>query len=215
MASIFLLFPQLLPSPLFRGDLGTDLATYADGGALTDALHRASSRLKFVPVVERTIEQPHALVNLKVGRKTVRPAYVSLATRLPMLHGLLSDAQAVLGDYWEGLENCYGVARDVASMAKALHLDAHPLLTSLHLYHNEEKLRLLHSAIYRSDMQSRFLSRKEARKQHVQAAVRENRGAAAVLLQGVQRRTYESVEDVMAACALEHLRAVVKTGDPL
>ena len=168
-----------------------------------------------MPVVERTIEQPHALVNLKVGRKTVRPAYVSLATRLPMLQGLLEDAQAVHGDDWQALEESYGVARHATSLAKALHLEGHPLLTSHQLCHNEEKLRFVRSAIYRSDMPSRFLVRKTARKQHMRATLMEARAGAAVLLQGARKRTYESVDDIMAACALEHFRAVVKTGDLL
>eukprot|EP00974_Lingulodinium_polyedra_P044494 4268074-Lingulodinium_polyedra.AAC.1 len=67
--------------------------TVAAGGVMSAGLATEAARLKFIPLAERTIEQPHALVNLRVGKKTVVGPYVSLAARMPFLSARLQEPE--------------------------------------------------------------------------------------------------------------------------
>ena len=70
-------------SVLFLAPAG-QLRTHVEALARTGQVHPTLSlhlcRLKLIPTAERTIEQPHAIVNLKVGKRTVVSPYVSLAS---------------------------------------------------------------------------------------------------------------------------------------
>ena len=65
------------------GPLRTHVEALARTGHVHPTLRFHLCRLKLTPTAERTIEQPHAIFNLKVGKRTVVGPYVSLAARMP------------------------------------------------------------------------------------------------------------------------------------
>lgn len=102
-----------------------------------------------------TIEQPHALVNLKVGRKHAASPYVSLANRLAFIkEALRSDHAARLR-----FEACYDVARNPEALVRELSLGNHPAIAAWRDqgFDQQAKLKTLAQVLYRCDLQTPLL----------------------------------------------------------
>ena len=67
------------------GELREHVITCATSGDVHPLLAWHVCRLKLIPTAERTIEQPHAIINLKVGKRNVVSPHTSLAARIPYL----------------------------------------------------------------------------------------------------------------------------------
>ena len=190
------------------GSLRQDLDAFADGAEMSMDLRRYICRLKFIPIVERTIEAPHALVNLKVGKKSVSPPYISLATRLSLLDTEFKE-DAEMG----ALVAAYSQVRDIKTMASLLHLEMHPDLQHILGHDCNKSLQVLSQIVYRCDLVSRFASQRQARRAHDKAMAVEGKAAAKVLarLRGPRQR-FDSANTMLQHLVLDHLRIVGEVG---
>ena len=185
----------------------------AAGGRRSPLLHQEAACFLFLPVVERTIEQAHANINVKVGKRKVSPPFVSLALRFPELQREQHTGSISMKE----LESHYEAMCDPHAIAKCFWLQHHPdwqaVLSSCKTANPTTLLKILGHLLYRCDLPSRFLSRKRARHEHDLAVQQETRGTARVLRLGDRRRRHhETLEEMLSQLALEHVRAVASTG---
>ena len=181
----------------------------ADRGERSEALQLQLTSLQFIPVVERAIEQPHALINARVAKRKVNAPYVSLSTRHPCLLQQIRCCEATQQD----LAHQYGIARVPAKLVQLLHLEHHPKWLAAKSK-TSSQLAVLDQIIYRCDMESSFWSQKEARKLNMKAARSEALQAAAVLRQQRGRRDVQhaTLDELMSGLVLDHLRAMLEPG---
>ena len=180
----------------------------AAGEPRTLRLTQAASVFMFVPVVERAIEQPHAVVHTKLARRKVKPPFVSLAARLPVLErsGLISE-----GTHNE-LCAAYAQTSVPRTLAKLMWLDEHPQWQAIASCNLSKQLKVLSELLYRCDLDAMFQSQKRARAIHNNARQSEMQNVAQVLKQHRRRKSFTSFEALMSALVLEHLRAVAVPG---
>jgi hypothetical protein len=154
-----------------------------------------------------TIEQPHALVNLKVGKKSVVSPFVSLAVRISHINDRIQHPDAMVR-----LQQCYAETRHPDRLARLFRLDAHPAWQELLQSQRTDdaaKLRLLGQLLYRCDLESLFHDYHASRQSHLRELDRETRTA-----QRIQptRADPLSHETVIRYNALDHLRTVLESG---
>ena len=211
---------RLLPIPVshallleFAGSpLRRDLESLADGGEVSGAFRLESARLLLAPVVERTIEQPHALIHVRTSKRKVAPPYVSLTTRLAEIEQELKTHAVPMPT----LEQSYTLMCDPDVLAKTFWLDQHPEwlpIKSQADQHVSKRFKVLGRLLYRCDLASRFLSRKRARQQHQLAIHEEVRDNARVLRELTGgRKNHTSLNELLSKLVLDHLRVVTSAG---
>ena len=135
---------------------------------MSPALRFASCRLKLIPCVERTIEKPHSLVNLKANQKNVQGPFVSLSARMPEV---MDDFQRD-PSYLQRLETAYEEADGPKAIVELVGLHHHPAWVGLprrqcgREAHMHKQLQVCAQMIYRYDLEGMFASYAGARKQH-------------------------------------------------
>ena len=123
------------------------------------------------------IEEPHAIVNLKVGKKAVLGPFVSLANRMPSIIDDVHNKPAALSEF----EQCYGTCRSPEELVRKLGLVKHPAVQPCLGVASVEPWRKLSASsniLYRTDLQGMFGDFTCARAGHTTKAEREARVAA-------------------------------------
>ena len=72
-----------------------------------------------------TIEQPHAMVNLRVGKRGVVAPFVSLAMRMPAIRKLLQHPHSA-----RELQQFYAMVADPDGLVHHFSLQKHPLVAT-------------------------------------------------------------------------------------
>ena len=68
-----------------------------------------------------TIEQPHGIVNIKIGKKSVNPPEISLANRMQYIRDAVRDPTEL-----KKFENMYARLRHMTDFARLFPLTKHP-----------------------------------------------------------------------------------------
>ena len=154
----------------FAVTLRSDLDHFIAGAELLSlslAFQEGVAEFLFIPVVERSIEQKHALVKMALhscGLKgsTVR---VSFASRLPELHQFLLHCPHQM----PCLLDCFEAARHHRRVPSQLGLAEHPLVAALPpTTHSSYYTKVLRAIMYRVDVDSQSWSLAQEHSAHVQ-----------------------------------------------
>ena len=103
------------------------LKSWVDGASFSSlplTFQEKVAELRFIPIVETTIEEKHARVSLAKSRHHIGPVRVSLANRLPLLERWLKRGQVSAAKLLE----CFNQARSLKAVPALLNIDDHPSL---------------------------------------------------------------------------------------
>ena len=136
----------------------------------------AVAPLHFIPVVESIIESKHAVTTRLHKRSThAGPVQVSLYNRMVILERRFEREVSCdpANNFFDRMSEALAVSRRLGAMPAKLGLQRHPLLVELENRRGRQDVsaflqKPLTAAVYRTDMDSQFMSLAEARKQHSQ-----------------------------------------------
>ena len=148
------------------GGLRADLDRWVETGDCSERLARQIAAFRFIPLLERRAEQPHAKVKTKLAFTPAKGLRASLAVRTEEIFHLLRTQPEFEKDLTRHMER----ARTV-SVVETLGLSTHPYLVRCReqgLLQREHRAWHKHivQALYRHDWQSAFCTHSGAREKH-------------------------------------------------
>ena len=148
-----------LGSPLRR-----QLQRFISGEKLTSLpeLETAVSRLRFVPVTERSIERPHGILKKNITYRHHGPLSVAMSARAPEVERDFGSSETQFKSFAQHAEAAMSVRR----IPHLLQLGGHPWLKPLSAgkFDSSRWVTILSHVIYRCDDISQFRPYKDARK---------------------------------------------------
>ena len=164
-----------------------DVVRCAVGEAMPVALAGRLSVMRFMPIVERTIEQKHALVSLALGRRRRSPTAVSLANRLVEFEARLKEDPALLNSVAKALDSVRSSRQVIQQCGFSAHPDAvqlmacghgakhklHKLATALFYHAHESQTYQAHP----ENRQRQHLQKRSLDRQRLRAAKRRRQAA--------------------------------------
>lgn len=178
------------------------LRAFADGRVsrvdLPGSLLLEIAKLRFISIVETTIEAKHAQLSMQLKKHGVGPVRSSLANRQRLIEHLCKDKAGM-----QSLVEAFSVCRHYRRLPNIFGFHRHPELSgvgrSIH-----KLVPAITKVLYRCDLTSKFLSQRAAHKEHKRAEDRDAR-IAAQIMQQKQRLTYD---DIRMYAIREHFRQV-------
>lgn len=202
--------PQVTKDFMMPSVLRNQLELFASGDTDLQALAELSTavaRLKFVPIVERSLEAKHGLAHVKGVYRKVTPAYVSLHLRMPELERGIKRQPDILAETLADLES----VRRVKCLAPHVGLNLHPDVRALSTNKEVQTSRLWRmtaKVIYSEDHQSQFASfgqAKSTNKQRKEYIARARKTAVGV-------PSNVTWTNIVEKAQIGHLRTVAKAG---
>ena len=90
---------------------------------LSEQFRQWVATLRFIPVVETTIEEKHSRVSLRVKRGSVAPTKISLSNRLPLMERTIRRDAGAMPEILAAFDK----SRTLAAIPQLLDLDMHPM----------------------------------------------------------------------------------------
>ena len=165
-----------LTCKFMSGQLLEDLRRLAEGAGMQDLSREfrlAVAPLRFVPVVETTIESKHAVTTRLHRRDTnAGPVMVSLRNRMSIIERRIRHETGRDGtpSFFCRLAQQLSIARRLSTAPSRLGLQRHPLLVRLENVQGKRARAFLQkpltSVLYRTDVEAQFQPMDAARKDH-------------------------------------------------
>ena len=147
---------------LSPGCLREELDSFSNGASRADLplLYHEIAKLRFVPITERSIEEPHSRVKRSIAFRNHGPLSVSMTARCREVEPIISGSL----EQFEMLAQCIGEVTSIRPIPFKLDLGLHPWLRSLPRTAQTTKwVSLLSCIIYRCDDLSQFENFQDAR----------------------------------------------------
>lgn len=182
-----------------HGVLHASLEEFAGGARLADlpeVFQAEIAKMRFIPVVETTIESKHAMVT-RAGRRMARkgPVIVSLANRMPLLERMLqADAEVEGQPLFHLLLEKFGEARSFVNVPALLGISKAPALAEVMSQCSSRRSSMLGkpltAVIYRADLLSKYIDLS-----HLKSANTKHKGDEA-------KRFFKAEQDAVAASSV-------------
>lgn len=195
---------------ILREQLALFAVTDAPLADFDDLLSQAA-RLRFIPVVERSVEAKHSLAHVKGTYRKVTPAYVSLYLRMPAFERGVKRSATALSE----TVDAFKAARKVRRLVVDLGFERHPTLQGLladSTVHNTKLWQETAAVLYSADPESQFASFGRAGRANQACKTKQGALRRAQVCGGIPRRANPRYEDVVEKAQLEHLRSTASVG---
>ena len=193
--------------------LRQNLQDFVNGTSRADLhiFYAEVARFFFIPVTERTIEEPHGRIKRSIAFRNHGPLSVSLTARLLEFEKQIAFSSELLVEF----AACVKPARSVRCISDLLQLGVHPWIRKLRdtpKSQSSKWVSVLSCTLYRCDEISQFQSFAESGQSDAHAKKR--RKQAARVLLDIEKRTLD-LALVLSRYATEHMRLQVEDGQVL